>query len=146
MNPDQVLQDGVAILDGTMRPHGFTFVPGDSGIGSGGRFASGTFVRAERRLELHFRHSLGLVAYHLGPIARSHEEFMRAVGSGAGRYPGFSDDPLQAFRDLAHDLERYGQAFLSGPDAELRAAFDRAAAHPRPQGLGRLSPGERPDR
>jgi hypothetical protein len=99
-------------------------------------------VRGERKLELHFRHSLGLVTYHLGAVSVPYEEYMRAArAEGDRRYPGFSDDPLQAFRDLAHDLDRHGQVFLSGSDAEFREVLDWVAAHPRPQGLGRLSRG-----
>jgi hypothetical protein len=142
VNPEQVLQDGVAILEETLRPHGFRFIPGASGTGSGGRFASGAFVRGERKLELHFRHSLGLVTYHLGAVSVPHEDFMRAAqAEGDRRYPGFSHDPLQAFRDLAHDLSRHGQAFLSSSDAQFRELLDWVATHLRPQGLGRVSRG-----
>jgi hypothetical protein len=99
-------------------------------------------VNGERKLELHFRYTLGLVTYHLGAVSVPHEEFMRAVqAAGDRRYPGFSDDPLQAFRDLAHDLGRHGQAFLSGSDAQFREVLDLVATHPRPRGLGRLSRG-----
>jgi hypothetical protein len=31
VNPEELLQDGVAILDDTLRPHGFAFIPGESG-------------------------------------------------------------------------------------------------------------------
>ena len=44
------------------------------------------------------------------------------------RYPGYSDDPLDAFRCLAHDLT-LAEDFLSGPAIVLRqAAIKQAAA------------------
>jgi hypothetical protein len=117
-------------------------VAGPSGVGSGGRFASGTFVKGTRQLELHFRHTLGLVTYHLGSASMSHEDYMRAAQAGRGRrYPGFGDDPLQGFRDLQHDLEHHGQVFLRGSDAALQGYFTWVAANPRPHGLSGLPRG-----
>ena len=42
-------------------------------------------------------------------------------------YPGFSDDPIAAFRDLAHDLG-FADDFLSGSAAVLRTAAAREGA------------------
>ena len=41
-------------------------------------------------------------------------------------YPGFSENPLQAFRDLAHDVN-LAQEFLSGTAAKLRQAATKEA-------------------
>jgi len=48
---------------------------------------------------------------------------------------GFSDDPLDGFRDLRSDLELYGQVFLAGSDTELRDTLERATRNPRPRGI-----------
>jgi len=54
---------------------------------------------------------------------------MRAVlgTKGGNQYPGFSSDPIDAFRHLAHDLGRFCQAFLSGADGEFEVIASRAA-------------------
>src|SRR5437868_689109 len=96
MTPINALLEGCKILDAVMKPHGFNFVGGLTGKGSGGYFASGEYVRGDRRLELHFRYSLGLVTYHIGELSLTHDEYMRALlgKDGGNKYPGFSDDPL----------------------------------------------------
>ena len=134
MTPDDYLRQGIAILDPVMKPAGFEFVLGACGIGSGGPFASGTYERGGRKLELHFRTSLGLVTYHIGGDHIGHRDLMRALGRlEDAAYPGFSDDPLAGFRDLRQDLERFGGAFLEGQDLSLkraaREATERDAEH-----------------
>lgn len=89
------------------------------GRGSGGEFAYGEYARGDRRLELHFRYSLGLVTYHTGSNTLSHEAYMKALGAGSteAQYPRYSDDLLDGFRHLAA-----GDDFLSG-DAAVLAAY-----------------------
>ncbi len=128
MRPDELLHEGVAILDEIMRPHGFAFAVGNTGRGSGGDFASGNYVRGDRRLELHVRHTVGLVRYHAGQISFGHESFMAAV---IGRrhlsaYPGFSDEPVDGFRHLAADLQNHAITFLAGTDVDLRAIAEHS--------------------
>ena len=122
--PIEVLREGCTILDPLMSEHGFSFIDGGSGRGSGGHYASGAYVNAGRKLEIHFRFSLGLATYHFGQTSIDHESYMRALlgDEGGNRYPGFSDDPLAAFSDLAHDLRNFATAFLDGD-------FKRFAAH-----------------
>src|SRR5688572_17765486 len=109
MKPEQLLLTGCEVLNPVLVPHGFQFRLDEVGIGSGGHFAMGEYSRAQRALELHFRHSLGLVTYKLGSVNASHELMMRALHvQGQNEYPGFSEDPLDGFRHLARDLERYG--------------------------------------
>jgi hypothetical protein len=130
MNPGEILRAGAEILRPVMEPSGFAFVEGPSGGSSGGRFARGDFVRGDRRLELHLRYSLGLVTYHVGPYLAPHEAYMRELlgGRGGNRYPGFSDDPLDGFRNLAHDLATFAGDFLTGDGgAVMRAALKDAA-------------------
>lgn len=120
--PAETLRAGAEIVRAVMKPHGFIFAFRGEGTGSGGHFAWGEFVRQDRRLELHYRASLGLVRYHLGAQHASHEGFMGAIGVlGCNRYPGFSHDPLDGFRDLTHDLQ-FATDFLSGSGVILQAA------------------------
>jgi len=121
-SPKADLIAGADIIGDVMKPSGFSFEFRDEGRGSGGHFAWGEFVRGERRLELHFRGSLGMVKYHLGKLNATHETFMRELGIlGCNQYPGFSENPLDGFRHLAHDLQ-FASDFLSGSAAVLRAA------------------------
>ena len=122
LSPKEVLLDGAKILDAVLLPKGFRFQSRKEGKGSGGNFACGEFVREDRRLELHFRQSLGLVRYHVGDQSAFHESYMRELGGwDQCRYPGFSEDPAAAFHDLAHDLG-LADDFLSGSAAVLRTA------------------------
>ena len=128
--PSDVLRAGSEILDAVMVPHGFHFVFREEGQSSGGDFAWGEYICGDRRLTLHFRSSLGLVTYQFGDIQVSHDGFVREVygTSGANAYPGFSDDPLDGFRHLRHDLEQYGSVFLRGTDEELQLLLLQAVS------------------
>ncbi len=48
----------------------------------------------------------------------SHEDYMHAVlgKQHASKYPGFSNQPMDAFRDLLSDMEEHGSDFLVGTD------------------------------
>src|SRR5271169_5470471 len=123
-----MLLDGTKILDPVLLPKGFRFQFREEAKGSGGNFAWGEFVREDRRLELHCRQTLGLVRYHVGNQIASHESYMRELGVLDQRhYPGFSEDPAAAFRDLAHDLG-LADDFLSGSAAVLLTAATREAS------------------
>jgi len=130
INRTDLLLAGVTLIDPVMVPHGFRFEVRQSGKGSGGPFAWGEYVRGDRRLELHFRWSLGMVTYHLADLSAEHEEYMSALGVEVGhtQYPGFADDPLDGFRHLVEDLNRFGDDFLSGDGHVLRAAARAAEA------------------
>jgi hypothetical protein len=122
------LQSGAELLASLLVPKGFTFEILGCGKGSGGTFAFGQIQRAERRLEFHFRYSLGMVSYHLGPRSMSHEDYMHAVlgKRHASKYPGFSNQPLDAFRDLLSDLKEHGSDFLDGTDDCLSKRIEQA--------------------
>jgi hypothetical protein len=124
------LQGGTAILDAVLAPCGFSRGPISFGRSSGGSFASCEFRRGSRSLQLHFRYSLGLVEYQLDGANLSHEDYMWSVCGKrwATHYPGFSEEPLDAFRHLAADLEQYGRDFLRGSDEAFIRHLDRAAA------------------
>ncbi len=119
----EMLRRGRTFIDPIMAAHGFVWEPMWAGKSSGGVSDSGRYIKEKRNLELHFRSSLGLVTYHLGKLSLTHEEYMRQVAPvGGAKYPGFSEDPLDAFRDLAHDLSAYAYDFLSGRGEEFNAA------------------------
>jgi hypothetical protein len=130
-----MLQRGSALLAPLLLRHGFSFKILDAGSSSGGHFASGEFKRGTRRLGLHFRHSLGIVTYSLADRSMTHQQYMRFAygGLGASHYPGFSDDPLDAFRHLLLDLEQHGSDFLGGTDECLLLSIDEVLAMPNPR-------------
>ena len=112
-SPTALLERGVAELAGVLGPAGFEFIETEDGASNGGTFASGEFLRGDRRLELQVRSSLSLVRYHFDEESLSHEDLVRGVRalegiSEEGQYPGFSSDPMAGFRHLRHDLERFG--------------------------------------
>ena len=141
MDPVEMRRRGAEILEPIIAAHGFRFEPGEVGKGSGGAFAQGAFVRGNRRLEFSTRYSLGLVQYRLGPNFVSHEDYMRtAAGSGNHAYPGFSDDPLDGFRHLASDLQRFATVFLKGSDEEFFALVTEAQKARPKRGFSGLNP------
>jgi hypothetical protein len=56
----------------------------------------------------------------------------------ANQYPGFSEDPLEGFRHLAHDLGRFCGIFLSGSDEEFEAIVKQVEADAKVTGVKRL--------
>lgn len=140
MDPRELLDTGRSILDPLLEAHGFAFEAGRAGVGSGGPFARGAYVRGDRRLEFSVRWSLGEVVYRLGDRLLAHEHFMRAVGAERdAAYPGFSDDPVDGFRHLRTDLERFAGSFLSGSATDFDHLIQQAAATAPRTGFGRLS-------
>jgi hypothetical protein len=123
--PKESLLAGARILDSALVPDGFLFILRDEGHSSGGHFAWGEYVRDDRRLELQYRHSLGLVAYHASGRRASHESYMRELGVWKEcQYPGFSQDEFQVFHALAHDLA-FARDFVAGDAGTLLAAAQR---------------------
>jgi hypothetical protein len=143
MTPAEVatlMQAGREIVAAVLEPHGFAYRPGWSGTSSGGNSDSGEFVRGDRRLELHFRHSLGLVRYHIGDLSISHEDYMRHTGHRSqAKYPGFSPDPLDGFRHLADDLHNFCSDFTVGDGGTFVAAKKASESFAARSGLGKLS-------
>ena len=116
LDPLTALERGRAILDPVLVPCGFTFVGPEVATDA---VASGAYVRDNRRLELAYRSgALGHVVYQVGEHRLAHEAYMRLVlgPEGSNEYPGFAKDPMMAFHHLAHDLEHYAAAFVSGSD------------------------------
>ena len=129
MDPKDVLLKGCDILDAVLVPRGFNRTEINAGKGSGGWFANCRYRLDDRSLELHFRYSLGLVAYHLSDLTVSHTAYMKhaTMGKGGNRYPGYSDDPLNAFKGLAYDLEHFATDFLDGSCTLLVEAAEHEA-------------------
>src|SRR5579859_7549970 len=98
--PGEILERGCSILDPILLKNGFTRGDVASGKSSGGPSASTIYTNGSRKLELHFRFSLGLVTYHFDSVSLTHEAYMRALlgPRGGNEYPGYSNDPLDAFR------------------------------------------------
>lgn len=76
-----VLTDGAAIVGRVLEPHGFVFVLGGEGKGSGGPFAWGSFSKDEQRIELHVQYSLGLVFYTWNGVTLAHGDYLRGLKS-----------------------------------------------------------------
>lgn len=130
MDPSALLRAGAELLAPVLTPAGFAVGPVEAGVGSGGPFAVGRFTRGDgRALELHVRGALGIVVYRAPGVAVEHAPLMRAAaGDERPAYPGFSADPLDGFRHLRADLERFGAAFLAGSDVEFAAQAARGQA------------------
>jgi hypothetical protein len=140
MPPIEILREGRSILDPVMHPHGFSFKDGPAGPSSGGPYASGAYVSGNRKLEIHFRRSLGLVTYHFGKSSLDHESYMHSLlgTNGGNKYPGFSEDPLDAFKRLADDLENLATAFLNGNFEEFSRCVIAAEERKKIPGFARL--------
>jgi hypothetical protein len=140
-SPNERLRKGSAILDSVLCEYGFEFKWGGSGQSSGGSFAFGAFVTGDRKLELHYRHSLGLVEYHFGKLSVDHESYMRVVlgPAGGNHYPGFSEKSEVQFDDLKFDLEHFATAFLL-ENAEEFSCCAAGANHGKGDWVSRVSP------
>jgi hypothetical protein len=123
----ETLQQGADILAPVLVPHGFHFRTVASGRSSGGAFAQGEFVLGDRKLELHFRWSLGLVTYHIGTQKLAHEDYMRALlgRSQAGHYPLCSNEPLAGFEALRQDLVEHCSDFTGGTGEQFRQCIEK---------------------
>jgi hypothetical protein len=139
-DPLKYLKEGCTLLNPILNPHGFRLRSVESGKGSGGYFARAEYQNEDRKLELHYRFSLGLVAYHFGETSLPHESYMRAIlgKAGGNRYPGFPDNPRDSFLDLKYDLEHYADGFLTGNGPEFERCAKLAREFEALSGIARL--------
>jgi hypothetical protein len=89
MKPEDILKEGIKILDPFMNTNGFVFTFIKHGNSSGGNYAFGKYNREDRTIELHYRYSLGLVSYSIGSKHLSHDNYIKLLGVyGKNHYPG----------------------------------------------------------
>jgi hypothetical protein len=130
--PRRALENGAKLLQPLLSVDGFRFKVIEVGAGSGGEYARGQFVNGDRCLDLHFGYSLGMVSYSVSEHTLSHEDYMRSLGVyGRHRYPGFAEDPLQAFRDLASDIEEFAQDWLLGDGKQFVRFAEELKTNPK---------------
>jgi hypothetical protein len=124
-DPKIVLLDGVEILKPVLSPKGFQFQFRGEGLGAGGRYAGASLFETTGESNCISDTVLDLLIITLltGEHRTSHTCRNSARGNGVVN-PGFSDDLVSPFRDLAHDLE-FAQDFLSGSAAVLRSAAEK---------------------
>jgi hypothetical protein len=65
---------------------------------------------------------------------------MRAAlgNAGGNHYPGFSEDPISGFENLAYDLQHFATAFLTGDFNEFARYVTAAEAWKKIPGFARL--------
>jgi len=141
MNPREILENGRQILDPILLGYGFAFKETQCGKSSGGLYASGRYEKGDRYIEVHYRGGLGLVRFHIGKLSLNHENYMFAqLGpKGGNKYPGFSDNPIDAFRDLAYDLESFCKDFLSGSGRDFAQCVEIAKKSEKRPGFSRMT-------
>jgi hypothetical protein len=121
-----MLLRGAEILGEVLQPAGFAFEFRGSGEGSGGLFAWGEFVREDRRVEIHFRHTLGMVAYHVGAAKLTHEDYLKCLGVYEKRhFPDFPKHPLDSFKELSRDLREFCTDFVAGDASKFLSCTAR---------------------
>jgi hypothetical protein len=122
VQPVEAIEAGRRILDQVMIPAGFVFALGTTGAGLGGRFASASYSRGDRRLDFSYRWALGAVEYHIGGSTLDHRSYMCALGVARdSEYSRFSrDTAIAGFEALRHDLEHCCSDFLVGPGEEFQ--------------------------
>lgn len=117
------MREGLLVLRAQMEPLGFVARIVGSGPSCGGPWAEGELANGSRRIELHFRHGVGLVRYHAGKLNASHTAYLAALSqTERARFPGFPETPLAAFENLAHDFGLIQDDFLSPAQPGLHRA------------------------
>jgi hypothetical protein len=82
--PSRTLEEIAAKIRPVLKPLGFRYSPGSSGTSSGGRFATGFFVRPPMRLALIVRDGeLGLPNYEWGDTNCGHDGLVAQLGRSA---------------------------------------------------------------
>lgn len=111
----QIVDGGSRILGDLLREHGFRSEGVRERREGQHKGARARHARKGRAVELQSRSGVGIAVYEAGGVRLLHPEYMeRLHASGEMRYPGYSRDPLDAFRRLRADLIRFGRPFLSG--------------------------------
>ena len=84
------------------------------------------------------------MTYQIGAHTLSHEAYMREMlgSNGKNKYPGFSDDPIDAFRDLDFDLQNFCSDFLRGSGEQFKAYSESAKRSENSPGMATLMKAE----
>jgi hypothetical protein len=114
MRASRAVLDGVVgRLRSLLEPLGFDFAHGDQGVGSGGRFATGSFSRAPFRIELIVRGGrLGLPNYRWDRALAGHDDLVRALGRHDEAHLLWDESAFQV-------VTRDGEAAVDGLIADL---------------------------
>ena len=77
----------------------------------------------------------------MGTLVIMHEAYMRSLlgTQGGNKYPGFSEDPLDGFRDLAFDLEKFSADFLAGAGEEFARCIKISEEYEKQSGISRVA-------
>jgi hypothetical protein len=143
MTAREDLENGVAVLMPLLSAAGFRYEFKSEGKGSGGDFARCAFVSGNKCLELSFRYSLGCVEYKIGSTAISHSDYMDAIGfRSKAKYPGFSNENIEAFEHLASDISNYADTFLTGSENTFAHLINSFNSSPKKSGFAWLSNNE----
>src|SRR6266571_9517877 len=127
MDAIELRRRGVELLSPVLVPYGFVYQASEVDRGSGGLYAhGGSHERTVRWNSACAMRSVRSAIASMLPRYCTKYFARAAVGRGQARYPGFSDDPLDGFRDLATDLVRFGSVFLAGTTAEFAALVTKA--------------------
>ena len=144
MTPDELLDRGLAEITPVLTAAGFAYIKAPTAYDDNGTpYASGDFLKGDRRLELQVRRSLNVVRYHFGDDVLSHDDVVRGARAvdgltGEAQYPGFSDDPMAGFRHLRADIERFGDIFLNRGAKAFRALKKWVDKNPKKSGIAGL--------
>ena len=135
------LAAGIKQLEPVLSEHGFKLASRDAGNGSGGQLATADFTKGDRTLHLWLRGQSLSVRYDIAGRELTHSDYMRELlgAGGDNKFPSFSEDAPEAFRALRHDLQRFGQGFLSGDGSDYRRCWEAAQQDSQRSGLQRLA-------
>ena len=145
------LDAGAAKLLPVLTPHGFDYVPRDSGVSSGGSFATSSFRRGALEVGLIVRNGavLGCPNYSVGQGFGGHDDLIASLGAAgrekliSGPWPSFvGREGADAFEALSADLEQIILPALTRSEASFRRALAKAVQ----EHQGRLGFGPRVSR
>ena len=121
MRPLTDLIKGLEILEPFLRQYGFEFDNFENGKGSGGQFTIATYINGHKRFIIGYRYSIGELGYQFENIKVGHTFYLDHLGlADKKQFPDFqSDDKLNSFRHILHDLYFLVDDFFVGPCSKL---------------------------